>query len=93
MSRSQALLAQRVVRGDVLDRDLGEMEQERAQKAGAVLATDAVDDHASLRRSRDGPHPGADVATKVLEEDQIDVAGRLQRVRRGGRRGLDLVHD
>jgi hypothetical protein len=29
----------------------------------------------------------------MLEEDQIDVAGSLRRVRRRGRRGLDLVDD
>src|SRR5205814_1586801 len=91
--RQQALLAERVVGGDVLVRDACEMEEERGQKAGAVLPADAMDDEAALRRPGDGANRCADVGLEALEEDQVDVARRRLDVGRRRRGGLDLGTD
>jgi hypothetical protein len=69
------------------------MQQERRQEPRTVLAADAVDDDAALRRVRDGAHRGRDVRLEALEEDQVRLARRGLDVRCGGRRALELLRD
>ena len=50
----QALLAQRVVRRDLLPVDTGEVQEERGEETGAVLPAGAMDDDASFGSIGDG---------------------------------------
>src|SRR3954467_2848322 len=91
--RAQALLAERVVGGDLLVGDADNVQQQGGQETGAVLPTDAMDDHAALRRAGYRAHAGGDVRLEALEEDDVDVARRGRDVRRCGGGGLDLRRD
>ncbi len=63
-----------VVGRDLLDRNAGEAQQERADEPGAVLAAVAVDDDASVGRVRNRANRGGDVRPEVLQEDEVDLA-------------------
>ena len=90
MPRLQPLLAERVVGGDLLVVDAGDVEQERDNEPGAVLPAHAVHDDAALGRARDRGDRRGDVLAEALEEDEIDLTCRRRVVGGSRRSGLDL---
>ena len=93
MPRAQALFAERVVGGDLLDADARQVEEQSGEQARPVLPARAVDDDSALRRVRDRPDRGRHVAAEVLEEDQIDLTRRRRHVGSGRRGGFELGLD
>src|SRR5438874_7926692 len=77
MAWTQALLAERVVRGDLVRGDSRDLEEQRRQQPGAVLAADTVDDDTAFRGLGDGPHRGSHVRLEALQEDQVGLTRGL----------------
>src|SRR3954471_14110772 len=76
VARPEPDLAERVVVGDLLDVDAGQVEQKRAEQACAVLAADAMDEDGPVGCIGDRADARGDICLEVLEKDQVDVAGR-----------------
>src|SRR5262245_51371457 len=86
---AQAVLAERVVGGDLVDADAGHVQEKSREQPGAVLAARAVDDDSALRRVRDRPDRRRDVPVEVREKDHVDLARRGRHVRGRPRHGLE----
>src|SRR5262245_2385440 len=78
---AQALLAECVVGGDLVDAHARDVQQESRQQPGAVLAARAVDDDAALRSVRDRADRRRDVTVEMRQEDHVDLARRLRNTR------------
>src|SRR5215210_1485242 len=66
VARLQPFLAEGVVGGDLLDVDADDVEQERGDESGAILAAHAVDDHCAFGSSRNRGDGGGDVRAEPL---------------------------
>src|SRR5215208_117401 len=70
LARSQPLLAQCVIGCDLRDVDPGEVQEQRGEQAGAILAADAVHDNSAFARTCHCTYRGSHVVLEVLEEDR-----------------------
>src|SRR5215218_3263107 len=88
--RSQPLLAEGVVDGDLRVVDAGDVKQKRDDQAGAILAAHAMHDDGAVRRARDRSKSGGDVPPEALEEHEVHSTGCRSRVGRSHGCGFDF---